>query len=56
MIILLQLVLFCLLFIGMVKLAARDSGRNCLYFYRFDAMHPVKRSAMMKKLHGGDKE
>jgi hypothetical protein len=36
MIILLQLVLFCLLFIGMVKLAARDSGRNCLYFYPKD--------------------
>ena len=29
----LQLVLFCLLFILMVKLAARDSGLNCLYFY-----------------------
>ena len=30
---LLQLVLFCLLYIGMVKIAAKDSGLNCLYFY-----------------------
>ena len=33
MIILLQLALFCFLFIFMVKCAARDSGINCLYFY-----------------------
>jgi hypothetical protein len=36
MIILLQMVLFCLLYIGMVKLAVRGSGRNCLYFYPKD--------------------
>jgi hypothetical protein len=36
MIILLQLVIFCLLYIGMVKAAVRDSGRNCLYFYPKD--------------------
>jgi hypothetical protein len=36
MIILLQLVIFCLLYIGMVKLAVRDSGLNCLYFYPKD--------------------
>ena len=29
----LQMVLYCLLFIGMVKYAVRDSGLNCLYFY-----------------------
>ena len=29
----LQNVLYCLLFIGLVKCAVRDSGRNCLYFY-----------------------
>ncbi len=28
-----QIVLFCLLYILMVKCAVRDSGRNCLYFY-----------------------
>ena len=33
MLILLQLALYCLLFIFMVKCAARDSGINCLYFY-----------------------
>ena len=29
----LQLALFCLLYIGMVKIAVKDSGLNCLYFY-----------------------
>lgn len=29
----LQILLYCLLFLLMVKLLARDSGRNCLYFY-----------------------
>lgn len=33
MLILLQLALFCFLFIFMVKCAAKDSGINCLYFY-----------------------
>ena len=28
-----QIVLFCLLYILMVKCAVKDSGRNCLYFY-----------------------
>jgi hypothetical protein len=28
-----QIVLFCLLYILMVKFAVKDSGRNCLYFY-----------------------
>jgi hypothetical protein len=36
MLILLQLTLYCLLFIGMVKLAVRDNGLNCLYFYPQD--------------------
>lgn len=30
---LLQLVLYCLLFALLVKCAVKDSGRNCLYFY-----------------------
>jgi hypothetical protein len=34
--IVLQLILYCLLFIGMVKLAVRDNGLNCLYFYPKD--------------------
>ena len=29
----LQMALYCLLFIGMVKCAVRDNGLNCLYFY-----------------------
>lgn len=33
MLILLQLILYCLLFILLVKCAARNSGLNCLYFY-----------------------
>lgn len=33
MIVLLQIVLYCLLFMLLVKCAARNSGRNCLYFY-----------------------
>ena len=30
---LLQLILYCLLFLLLVKCAARDSGLNCIYFY-----------------------
>ena len=33
MILLLLIILYCLLFIVLVKCAARNSGRNCLYFY-----------------------
>jgi hypothetical protein len=50
MIILLQLVIYCLLYIGMVKVAARDSGRNCLYFYPKDYIEKAV------ELGVGDKE
>ena len=33
MLIALQNILFCLLFISLVKCAARNNGLNCLYFY-----------------------
>lgn len=33
MILVLQLILYCLLFIALVKCAARNDGRNCMYFY-----------------------
>lgn len=33
MLLVLQNVLFCLLFISLVKCAARNNGLNCLYFY-----------------------
>jgi hypothetical protein len=36
MLLLLQLTLYCLLFFFMLKLAARDNGLNCLYFYPQD--------------------
>ena len=33
MLLLFQLILYCLLFLALVKYAVKDSGRNCLYFY-----------------------
>lgn len=33
MLLLAQIVLYCLLYIFLVKCAVRNSGRNCLYFY-----------------------
>ena len=33
MLLLFQNLLYCLLFIALVKCAVRDNGRNCLYFY-----------------------
>lgn len=32
MLLLLQIILCCLLYLALVKCAVRDSGRNCLYF------------------------
>lgn len=39
----LQLVLFCLLYIGMVKIAVKDSGLNCLYFYKDSFVRKIHR-------------
>ena len=36
MLLVLQLILYCLLFLLLVKCAAKNSGRNCLYFYPAD--------------------
>ena len=33
MLLIIQLVLYCLLFFLMVKTAVKDNGMNCLYFY-----------------------
>lgn len=33
MLLLLQIILCCLLYLALVKCAVRDNGRNCLYFY-----------------------
>lgn len=55
MIILLQLILYCLLFFVLVKCAVRNNGLNCLYFYPkeyINEAHKRKiadRDATMKK-------
>ena len=33
MLLIIQLILYCLLFFLMVKAAVKDNGMNCLYFY-----------------------
>lgn len=47
--ILLQLILYCVLFIAMVKALARDSGRNCLYFYPKDYIEEACRRGLADK-------
>ncbi len=55
MLLLAQIVLYCLLYIFLVKCAVRNSGRNCLYFYPkeyIDEAHKrgiVDKDATMKK-------
>lgn len=44
---LLQLVLYCLLFFVLVKCLARDSGRNCLYFYPQDYLDEAQRRGIL---------
>lgn len=46
---LLQLALYCLLFIAMVKALARDSGLNCLYFYPKDYIAEADRRGLADK-------
>ncbi len=38
-----QIVLFCLLYILMVKFAVKDCGRNCLYFYPQEYLAEAKK-------------
>ena len=40
-----QIVLYCLLYLLLVKCAVRDSGRNCLYFYPKDNTPGCSRQA-----------
>ena len=47
--IVLQLVLYCLLFIGLVKCAVRNSGRNCLYFYPKEYLEEAQRRGIVDK-------
>ena len=44
-----QIVLYCLLFIAMVKVLARDSGLNCLYFYPKDYIDEAARRGLADK-------
>lgn len=45
----LQLGLFCLLYIGMVKVAVKDNGLNCLYFYPDDFLDEAEKRGIADK-------
>lgn len=47
--ILLELVLYCLLFFLLVKGAARNSGRNCLYFYSKEYLDEAQKRGIADK-------
>ena len=47
--IVLQMTLYCLLFIGLVKCAVRDNGRNCLYFYPKEFIEEAERRGIADK-------
>ena len=47
--ILLELVLYCLLFFSLVKGAARNSGRNCLYFYSKEYLDEAQKRGIADK-------
>lgn len=49
MMILLELVLYCLLFFLLVKGAARNSGRNCLYFYSKEYLDEAQKRGIADK-------
>lgn len=48
---LLQLVLYCLLFALLVKVAVKDSGRNCLYFYPKEYIDEAQRRGLATVLY-----
>lgn len=50
MIILLQLILYCLLFFLLVKCAARNNGLNCLYFYSDEYQQEAKKRGIVTDL------
>ena len=45
MLLIIQLVLYCLLFFLMVKAAVKDNGMNCLYFYPKEYLDEAQRAA-----------
>ena len=49
MILLLQAVLYCLLFVFLIKCVARDSGINCLYFYPKEYIEEAHRRGIVDK-------
>ena len=49
MLLLLQNVLYCILFILPVKLAAKNNGMNCLYFYPKDYIEEAQRRGLADK-------
>lgn len=49
MLILVQLVFYCLLYILLVKCAVRDDGRNCLYFYPKEYIEEAERRGIADK-------
>lgn len=46
---LLQIILFCLLYISMVKYAAGNSGLNCLYFYPEEYIEEAQKRGIADK-------
>ncbi len=46
---LLQLILYCLLFAFLVKCAARNSGLNCLYFYPKEYIEEAEKRGLADK-------
>lgn len=49
MLILVQLVYYCLLYILLVKCAVRDDGRNCLYFYPKEYIEEAQKRGIADK-------
>ncbi len=45
----LQNILYCLLFIGLVKCAVRNSGLNCLYFYPPEFIEEAQKRGLADK-------
>ena len=48
--ILLQLALYCLLFVVLVKCAAGNSGLNCLYFYPKEYVEKAERRGLRTRM------
>ena len=49
MLLLFQIILYCLLYLALVKCAVRDSGRNCLYFYPQEFLDEAQKRGIANK-------